>query len=140
MEISAVYTFKPQLGWGCICGPRIDAGLLTSVCRSCTCQGGTFERLQQRCSGDMPTCEQTKYVASLPGLPDKIICERLATMCLTDAELKLAKEPGMSGSIWGGRAMIFDEGYGILQLLGIMTDPKQATNHCIRLHGWSIGR
>ena len=33
-------------------------------------QGGTFERLAQRCSGDFSQCQQSKYVAQLPGLPE----------------------------------------------------------------------
>ena len=35
-------------------------------------QGGTFERLAQRCSGDFSQCQQSKYVAQLPGLSDKV--------------------------------------------------------------------
>ena len=35
-------------------------------------QGGTFERLAQRCSGDFSQCQQNKYIAQLPGLPDKV--------------------------------------------------------------------
>ena len=35
-------------------------------------QAGTFERLAQRCSGDFSQCQQSKYVAQLPGLPDKV--------------------------------------------------------------------
>ena len=39
---------------------------------SAALQGGTFERLAQRCSGDFSQCQQSKYVAQLPGLPDKV--------------------------------------------------------------------
>ena len=35
-------------------------------------QGGTFERLAQRCSGDFSQCQQSKYVAQLPRLSDKV--------------------------------------------------------------------
>ena len=35
-------------------------------------QGGTFERLQQMCSGDFCTVEQNKYIATLPGLSEKV--------------------------------------------------------------------
>ena len=35
-------------------------------------QGGTFERLQQRCSGDFSLAQQTKYIATLPGLPERV--------------------------------------------------------------------
>ena len=35
-------------------------------------QGGTFERLAQRCSGEFSLAQQTKYICSLPGLPDKV--------------------------------------------------------------------
>ena len=45
---------------------------------------------------------------------------------LTEAERKMAREPGLSGRIWSGQGLVFDEGYGILMLLGILTDPKQA--------------
>ena len=41
-------------------------------------------------------------------------------------ERKLAKEPGMTGRIWFGQGLVFDEAYGILMTLGILTDPKQA--------------
>ena len=41
-------------------------------------------------------------------------------------ERKLAKEPGMGGRIWFGQGLVFDEAYGILMTLGILTDPKQA--------------
>ena len=33
MEISAAYTFKPQLGWGCICGPPNDSACVWLVSR-----------------------------------------------------------------------------------------------------------
>ena len=35
-------------------------------------QGGTFERLQQRCSGDFSLAQQSKYIATLPGLPERV--------------------------------------------------------------------
>ena len=54
----------------------------------------------------------------------QVINERLAD--LTEAERKMAREPGLSGRIWSGQGLVFDEGYGILMLLGILTDPKQA--------------
>ena len=103
-------------------------------CVSVAFQGGTFERMQQRCSGDFATAEQSKYIATLPGLPDRVINERLASINLTDAELRMAKEPGLTGRIWHGQSLLFDEGYGILMLLGILTDPKQATRaiFCVR--------
>ena len=44
---------------------------------------------------------------------------------LTADERKLAKEPGMGGRIWFGQGLVFDEAYGILMTLGILTDPKQ---------------
>ena len=46
---------------------------------------------------------------------------------LTVDERKVAKEPGMAGRIWFGQGLVFDEAYGILMTLGILTDPKQAT-------------
>ena len=45
---------------------------------------------------------------------------------LTEAERRMAREPGLSVRIWSGQGLVFDEGYGILMLLGILTDPKQA--------------
>ena len=45
---------------------------------------------------------------------------------LSTDERKLAKEPGMGGRIWFGQGLVFDEAYGILMTLGILTDPKQA--------------
>ena len=52
-------------------------------------------------------------------------------MTLTAAEERMAKEPGLAGRIWHGQGLIFDEGYGILMLLGILTDPKQASCSCV---------
>ena len=70
----------------------------------------------------------------------QVINERLACLNLTDAELRMAKEPGLSGRIWHGQGMVFDEGYGILMLLGILTDPKQASGvrHRVRVAGVSV--
>ena len=34
----------------------------------------------------------------------------------------MAREPGLAGRIWSGQGLVFDEGYGILMLLGILTD------------------
>ena len=56
----------------------------------------------------------------------KVIHERLADLNLTAAELNMAKEPGMNGRTWHGQGCLFDEGYGILMLLGILTNPKEA--------------
>ena len=70
----------------------------------------------------------------------QVINERLASSNLTDAELHMAKEPGLSGRIWHGQGMVFDEGYGILMLLGILTDPKQASgvSHRVRVAGGHV--
>ena len=38
----------------------------------------------------------------------------------------MAREPVSTGRIWSGQGLVFDEGYGILMLLVILTDPKQA--------------
>ena len=54
----------------------------------------------------------------------QVIDERLSDM--TEAERRMASEPGLTGRIWDGQAMVFDEGYGILMMLGILSDPKQA--------------
>ena len=40
-------------------------------------QGGTFERIQERASGDFSVTKQTKYIAQLPSLPERICDERL---------------------------------------------------------------
>ena len=40
-------------------------------------QGGTFERIQERASGDFSLTKQTKYIAQLPALPERIVDERL---------------------------------------------------------------
>ena len=40
-------------------------------------QGGTFERIQERASGDFSLTTQTKYIAQLPALPERIVDERL---------------------------------------------------------------
>ena len=46
----------------------------------------------------------------------------------------LTKEPGMAGRIWFGQGLVFDEAYGILMTLGILTDPKQAIVICGCMH------
>ena len=48
-------------------------------------QGGTFERLQQRCSGDFSLAQQSKYIATLPGLPERVGHMHLhsITLCIT---------------------------------------------------------
>ena len=40
-------------------------------------QGGTFERIQERASGDFSLTKQTKYIAQLSALPERIVDERL---------------------------------------------------------------
>ena len=40
-------------------------------------QGGTFDRIKQRCGGDFDQAKQSKYVQGLPGLSDKQIAELL---------------------------------------------------------------
>ena len=40
-------------------------------------QGGTFDRVKQRCSGDFDQAKQSKYIQGLPGLTDKQIAELL---------------------------------------------------------------
>ena len=40
-------------------------------------QGGTFERIQERASGDFSLTKQTKYIAQLPALSERIVDERL---------------------------------------------------------------
>ena len=68
----------------------------------------------------------------------QVINESLRSFDLTAAEEKMAREPGLNGRIWHGRGLVFDEGYGILMLLGILTDPKQASWYsmlsCERCH------
>ena len=52
----------------------------------------------------------------LPGLPEKVIAERLMAD-ITEAERAIAAQPGMYGRIWFGQALAFDEAYQILQEL-----------------------
>ena len=84
-------------------------------------QGGTFERIQERASGDFSVTKQTKYIAQLPSLPERIVDERLPM--LNPREVQVAREVGMTGRIWDGQSMVFDEAYQILMDLSILTDP-----------------
>ena len=43
-------------------------------------EGGTFERIQERASGDFSITKQTKYIAQLPALPERICDERLSRL------------------------------------------------------------
>ena len=43
---------------------------------------------------------------------------------LSEAERALAASPGMTGRIWFGQGLVYDESYKILMDLGILTDPK----------------
>ena len=45
---------------------------------------------------------------------------------LTEAERRMAREPGLPGRILPGQGLVFDEGYRTGLLLGILTDPRQA--------------
>ena len=77
-------------------------------------------------TGDFSLAQQSRYIAALPGLSQSIIDKNLSPLNLTAAEERMAKEPGLQGRIWHGQGMVFDEGYGILMLLGILTNPKEA--------------
>ena len=55
-------------------------------------------------------------------------------------ERKLAKEPGMGGRIWFGQGLVFDEAYGILMTLGILTDPKQLGKEASNTSGQSTNQ
>ena len=67
-----------------------------------------------RCSGDFPQCKISKYTMGLPGLPGKVIAEKLPTD-LTSHEEAIAAGPGMYGRMWLGQSLAFDEAYQILQ-------------------------
>ena len=67
-----------------------------------------------RCSGDFPTSKITKYTMGLPGLPDKVIAEKLPGN-VTKEEEAIAAGPGMYGRMWLGQSLAFDEAYQILQ-------------------------
>ena len=59
---------------------------------------------------------------------------------LSADERKLAKEPGMGGRIWFGQGLVFDEAYGILMTLGILTDPTQAGKEVANTSGQSTNQ
>ena len=84
-------------------------------------QGGTFERIQERASGDFSLAKQTKYIAQLPALSERLVDERLSV--LNPRERAVALESGMTGRLWDGQSMVFDEAYQILMDLSILTDP-----------------
>ena len=67
-----------------------------------------------RCSGDFCQLKQTKYLMTLPALPDKIIAATLPAD-LNDKERYIAGQPALFGRIWFGQALAFDEAYQILQ-------------------------
>ena len=74
----------------------------------------TVARHPPRCSGDFSQCKQTKYNMSLPGLPERVIAQQLASD-LNDMEKTVAAAPGMYGRIWYGQGPAFDEAYQIRQ-------------------------
>ena len=43
---------------------------------------------------------------------------------LTESERAIAAAPGMTGRVWFGQGMVYDESYQILMDIGILTDPK----------------
>ena len=93
-----------------------------SIFSSCFA-GGTFERIMQRASGDCSQVAQSKYIASLPGLPTKRIEARLSD--LTPPERAMAAMPGMCGRLSFGQGFVFDEAYKIFEELQLLTDPKK---------------
>ena len=50
----------------------------------------------------------------LPGLPNKVIAEKLPGD-ITELEEAIAAGPGMYGRMWLGQSLAFDEAYQILQ-------------------------
>ena len=66
-----------------------------------------------RCSGGVPQVKISKYTMGLPGLPEKVVNEKLPDA--TKEENALATGPGMYGRIWLGQSLAFDEAYQILQ-------------------------
>ena len=67
-----------------------------------------------RCSGDFPQCKLSKYTMGLPGLPPKVIAEKIPGD-VTKEEEAIAAGPGMYGRMWLGQSLAFDEAYQILQ-------------------------
>ena len=67
-----------------------------------------------RCSGDFSQLKQTKYLMSLPALPDAFIAANLPGD-INDRERYIISQPGMFGRLWFGQALAFDEAYQILQ-------------------------
>ena len=67
-----------------------------------------------RCSGDFPQVKISKYTMGLPGLPEKVIAEKLPGN-VTNEEAAIATGPGMCGRMWLGQSLAFDEAYQILQ-------------------------
>ena len=71
-------------------------------------------RTHDRVSGDFPQLKQTKYLMSLPALPDAWIAANLPSD-LNEREKYILAQPGMFGRLWFGQALAFDEAYQILQ-------------------------
>ena len=67
-----------------------------------------------RCSGDFSQLKQTKYLMSLPALPESFIAANLPGD-LNERERYILSQPGMFGGLWFGQALAFDEAYQILQ-------------------------
>ena len=84
--------------------------------------GGTLERCKARCAGDFNQIRDSKFVARLPALTEQEA--RTATLHNTSAEKAMATQPGMSGSLWQSRALIFDESYDILMDLSLLDTPS----------------
>ena len=68
-----------------------------------------------RCSGDFPQVKISKYTMGLPGLPEKVVVEKLGGN-VTKEENALATGPGMYGRIWLGQSLAFDEAFQILAI------------------------
>ena len=76
-----------------------------NVYRSCT---------HTRVSSDFPQLKQTKYLMSLPALPEAWIAAKLPGG-LKGREKYILGQPGMFGRLWFGQALAFDEAYQIIQ-------------------------
>jgi hypothetical protein len=85
--------------------------------------GGTIERVRERCAGDCPAVRQTKIAMSLPGLGKQVMDRDFKSLNLP--ERAMAVKPGMSGRVWFGQGLLYDEVYQFLQDISILDKPQE---------------
>ena len=90
---------------------------------------GTIERAKERCSGDVAQVRQTKGSLKLPGLSQESVARDYSDF--NELEKALATRPGMTGRIWFGQGLVYDEIYQLLQDISVSASRPER-----RRKGW----